>query len=1426
MSQKQPVEATVEFLASQHESLPSASEETAAVEPVANSEMPQFAPPTVTGEIGRLGKYRIQKELGRGGMGAVYLAFDERLQRLIALKVMLPKFAANANAKDRFLREARAAARISSDHVVNIFEADEIDATAYIALQLLQGYPLDEYLKKKGLPSLPQIIRIGREMAIGLAAAHKLGLVHRDIKPGNVWLEAPNGRVKILDFGLAKPVEGTDSAELTAMGSLVGTPAYMAPEQGRGQTLDGRADLFSLGCVLYRLCTGKLPFARSTLMSILIAVATEEPTPVRELNPNVPEPLAELIRRLMAKNAADRPVNAQAVVKELDGIIEPTQKSAEVIPHVFYAPMAVSVQESNPFADIDTVMDSETAEPQVEVAKLPPRKFPAILVGSLMFALIAIVLAGFIIIKITNKDGTVTEVKVPKDSKIEVDGKTVTAEPKKLMAPNTPLTATYKNSIGMEFVKVPKGTGWLGGGAGKQGETKVVIEQDFYLGKYEVTQEEWEAVTGQNPSHFSRTGAGKDAVKDIPDADLKRFPVEMVSWDDCQLFIKRLNEKEKDTGWVYRLPKEAEWEYACRGGPVDKWDSAFDFYFAKPTNTLKPEQANYAPAEGKGLQRTCKVGSYEPNSLGLYDMHGNVWQWCEETEKAADGASHRVFQGGSWGDGSVRCRAADRHTSTPSTRLFHLGARLARVPVGPAVAVPATTDPDRKAAEYVQSVGGLLAIRVNEQEVALNSKEKLPTEPFRVIHINLTGTQVTDDAMPYVAGCECLKNFRFDNTKITEKGLLQLRNLKSLIYIQGDVGNGIGNDSLGSLSGNKLIGLILDGSSVDDAGLKMIAEFNGLNNLVLNNSKISDAGLAHLKPIASLVILNVANCNLSDVCIEHLIGLKTLLVMNVSKTRITAAGFEKLKAALPKCRIASDYGTYDPSSTFKNSVGMEFVKVPKGTGWLGGGSGKQGETKVVIEQDFYLGKYEVTQEEWEAVTGLNPSHFSRTGGGKDAVKDIPDADLKRFPVENVSWDDCQLFIKRLNEKEKDAGWVYRLPKEAEWEYACRGGPVDKLDSAFDFYFAKPTNTLKPEQANFEHGKGLKRTCKVDSHEPNVLGLHDMHGNVWEWCEDIEKVVNGAPPRVIRGGSKGDAAEFCRAAFQSMNHPGGSRDGLGLRLARVPVGPAVAAPATTADPEAAQFMEVHGITLDAFKEWAAKLPKGYQPSWISLRSSGEVRFDAVATLVPDSREWKLIFVKRDDDKPYYALKATHRLARCGDYKAGDKFDYFTLGILDNKDGQESSYWYGNADFVGGKIVEGFKLEREHNGVKERWLPYSLVAYNNGESITYQLMSCWQPDVACEWHPELTAEELATKIAEYRKKGWRPHIVSVHSNREDVKFLAVFIENKTNETWDFTPNLRVADYETQLVDRKSKGQRPRCIGSHLTGGIASYTVVWNN
>ena len=362
-----------------------------------------FGPPAAAGEVGRLGKYRIRRLLGRGGMGAVYLAFDERLHREVALKVMLPKAAARPSAKDRFLREARAAARIGSDHVVTIYEADEIDGVPYLALQFLHGVPLDEHLKRGGPPSLPETIRVARETALGLAAAHTLGLVHRDIKPGNVWLEAPGGRVKILDFGLAKPVAVADDAELTGSGVVVGTPAYMAPEQGMGQAVDGRADLFSLGCMMYRLLTGRTPFDGPTVMAVLAAVATREPTPVRELNPAVPEPLAALVRRLMSKDPADRPPTADAVADELDRLATPRPEDATVTRTVI--PSGVAGRGRKGWG------------------------WPAAVGGGLLAVLLAV--AGFIVIKVTNKDGSVTEIKVPGDAKVEVNGQPVPTEPAK-----------------------------------------------------------------------------------------------------------------------------------------------------------------------------------------------------------------------------------------------------------------------------------------------------------------------------------------------------------------------------------------------------------------------------------------------------------------------------------------------------------------------------------------------------------------------------------------------------------------------------------------------------------------------------------------------------------------------------------------------------------------------------------------------------------------------------------------------------------------------------------------------------------------------------------------------------------------------------------------------------------------------------------
>jgi serine/threonine protein kinase len=287
-----------------------------------------LAPAQGPGELGRLGAYRVLKLLGSGGMGVVFEAEDTQLKRRVALKVMKPALASHSSGRRRFLREAQAAASVKHDHVVTIYQVGE-DPT-FLAMELLQGESLSDRLQRQGSLPVAEVIRLGRQVAQGLAAVHERGLVHRDIKPSNIWLEAHGslealgsqsvglGRVKILDFGIARLDQGDATA--TGTGQVVGTPAYIAPEQARGEKADHRADLFSLGCVLYHLCTGRLPFRGETSLARLTSLAVDSPESVQRLAADVPPALADLIMRLLAKAPAQRPPSAQAVVAELAAI--------------------------------------------------------------------------------------------------------------------------------------------------------------------------------------------------------------------------------------------------------------------------------------------------------------------------------------------------------------------------------------------------------------------------------------------------------------------------------------------------------------------------------------------------------------------------------------------------------------------------------------------------------------------------------------------------------------------------------------------------------------------------------------------------------------------------------------------------------------------------------------------------------------------------------------------------------------------------------------------------------------------------------------------------------------------------------------------------------------------------------------------------
>ena len=257
-------------------------------------------------------------------MGVVFQAEDPQLKRHVALKVMRPPLSTTSTVRQRFLREAQAIAALKHDHIVTIYQIGEDRGLPYLAMEFLEGRSLDRWLHERQ-PTVAKALRIGREIAQGLGAAHALGLIHRDIKPGNIWIEdrqeagpdaaAQGERVKILDFGLAHL--DADTTDLT-QGHVLGTPGFMVPEQARSGRVDSRADLFSLGCVLYRMTTGKIPFEAKDLVSHALAVETTSPRPPRDLNRQVPPVLNKLILRLLAKRPGDRPSSAREVIRTLE----------------------------------------------------------------------------------------------------------------------------------------------------------------------------------------------------------------------------------------------------------------------------------------------------------------------------------------------------------------------------------------------------------------------------------------------------------------------------------------------------------------------------------------------------------------------------------------------------------------------------------------------------------------------------------------------------------------------------------------------------------------------------------------------------------------------------------------------------------------------------------------------------------------------------------------------------------------------------------------------------------------------------------------------------------------------------------------------------------------------------------------------------
>lgn len=294
----------------------------------------QLAPTDNPESLGRIGNYEVTGVVGSGGMGVVLKAFDPALNRYVAVKTLCPHLAASGAARKRFARESQAAAAVVHENVSEIYGVHESNGLSYLVMPYVPGPSLQRRLDEWGPLRLPEILRVAVQTAWGLAAAHAHGLVHRDIKPANILLADGVERVRITDFGLAR---AADDASLTRTGVIVGTPQYMSPEQSRGEAVDHRSDLFSLGSVMYAMCTGRPPFRAESSYGILRRITDNEPRAIREIQPAIPEWLCFIIRRLHSKQPEDRFQSAEEVAELLEQCLAHVQTPHMPLPGKLFA---------------------------------------------------------------------------------------------------------------------------------------------------------------------------------------------------------------------------------------------------------------------------------------------------------------------------------------------------------------------------------------------------------------------------------------------------------------------------------------------------------------------------------------------------------------------------------------------------------------------------------------------------------------------------------------------------------------------------------------------------------------------------------------------------------------------------------------------------------------------------------------------------------------------------------------------------------------------------------------------------------------------------------------------------------------------------------------------------------------------------------
>ncbi len=560
------------------------------------------------------GKYVVQKPLGEGGFGRVFLAEHSGLGQKHVIKLLSADSSRSTDIRSRFFQEAQLIARLNHPNIVHIMDVAEYLGRPYYIMKYLNGGSLEDLLIKEKKLSTEKALEITSKILSALSEVHNKGIIHRDLKPNNVLLDE-SGEPILIDFGIARVEEGGKAKTGSA---VIGTLAYMSPEQLDASPITFTTDIYSTGIVLFELLTGKPPFEGSMSSLITQHNTAKLPSVSGKIdNSKLADGIQAVLQKACAKEPSARYGSAKEMREAVLGLIQAKPKP-------------------NPEWE---KMEAEHKRREEELRK-------------------------------KEEELQARERVVVQERKVEVVGSSPVLE-------NPSSSKTYTNSLGMEFVLIPSGEFMMG--AVPQDEEalvrekpqhKVQITKPFYMGKYPVTQEEWEKVMGNNPSKFKQAG--------------KRAPVESVSWNDCQEFIKKLCKKE---GKTYRLPTEAEWEYAARGG--GSTGSPTIYTYGDDASKL----GEYAWYDDNSSNTTHPVGQKKPNSIGLYDIMGNVLECCEDwydrnyyknspsaDPKGAEKGEGRSLRGGSWSRSAGDGRLSFRGLSDPDDGAYGDGFRLVLLP--------------------------------------------------------------------------------------------------------------------------------------------------------------------------------------------------------------------------------------------------------------------------------------------------------------------------------------------------------------------------------------------------------------------------------------------------------------------------------------------------------------------------------------------------------------------------------------------------------------------------------------------------------------------------------------------------------------------------------------------------------------------------